>query len=280
MIIPKHIKESFSDLKWPLITLLIILIVFVILYFGNYFDGEWDSDIFGGLVTEVAGVFLTFLLLESYINYRDRKQFEHRRQVALRSLSIALRRHFGTLFSMFKAASPNTASGDHTLTKPDVFFNKNYLDTIAHLDFSVKAPTTSGISWAQYLTMSFKDFSERLENTIDKYGLGLTPSDLDILETLVNSQYSMFIISIGTHYAPRGPSPMLLSTLKGGSTTFTSDESEKSFKKEIINYHEGLVELASIVNEVLETIDRDLIVVVEEWGSHVAPQIGEARIQS
>lgn len=190
-----------------------------------------------------------------------------------------MRRHFGTLFNMYKAASPKTTTAERALTDPSNFFNESYYNTIAHLDFSSEAPVTSRITWAQFLAMDFKDFSERLENTIDKYGTGLTPSDLDLLETLVNSQYSIFIISIGSHYTSRGPAAMLLSSLKGGGITFVSEEGESDFTQQIIIYHETLVKLTTVVNEVLKTIDRDLIVVVEEWGNHVAPQIGTARVQ-
>lgn len=277
MKIPEHIKESVREFKTPLTILLIVFSVFVVLYSGDFFSGEWDTDIFGGLATEIAGVLLTFILLESYITHRDKKQFEHKRQIALRSLSMALRHHFGTTFNMLKESSLKAGKASHTLTKPNDFFNDNFYNTISYLDFSAKAPVTSNISWGQYLAADFKDFFKRLENSIDKYGAGLTPIDLDLLETLISSSYPSFLISVAS--LPQGANPaMLLSKSRGGGITFMSDDIEDSFNNEIKKYYCTLVELTNIVNKTLTSIDRDSVVVVEEWGSHVSPQIGAARV--
>lgn len=278
MKIPEHIRESIEEFKTPLIILSIIFSAIVILYFGNFFTGGWDEDIFGGLLTEIVGVFLTFLLLESYINHRDKKQFEHKRQIALRSLSIAIRRHFGTIFNMFKASSIKDGKSTHKLTNPNNFINEEFYNTISYLDFSAKAPVTGNITWAQYLAGNFKEFSEKLENSIDKYGSGFTPNDLDMLETLVSSSYASFLISMGNSPSHQANSAMLLNSNNGGGLSFLSDEGEKRFNSEIKKHHETLVALTDAVNEILTSIDRDKIVVIEEWGSHVSPQIGSARV--
>ena len=103
--IPDHIVETLKEFRVPLLALTALLILFATLYFVNPVSGEWDTDIFGGLAVEIGGVIVTFLLLVSYISHREKRLSHHRRQVALRSLSIALRRHLSAIFDMFKATS-------------------------------------------------------------------------------------------------------------------------------------------------------------------------------
>lgn len=271
-----HFVESLKEFRVPLLSLTALLIIFGILYFINPFSGDWDSDIFGGLATEIGGVIVTFLLLESYISHREKRLSYHRRQVALRSLSIALRRHLGDVFAMFKATSLEAPTEPFLLTEVSQFFGDTFLSRIQYLDFAAKAPVIPQMTWVEYLALQFKDFSDRLENTADKFGLGLTPDDMDLIERLVNNSYANSLKNRSLSFRDGESAPLLLSIEKGGVINFVSDKSRDSFYHDMNDYHVALVDLTNTVNHVLRESGKEVIQVVEQWGDHVSPKIGSA----
>ncbi len=273
---PIHFLGTLKEFRGPLLSLTALLILFVILYFTDPFSGDWDSDIFGGLATELGGVIITFLLLESYISHREKRLSYHRRQVALRSLSIALRRHLGAVFNMFKATSVKAPAESFRLTEVSQFFGDTFLSRIQYLDFAAKAPCIPQMTWAEYLDWQFKDFSDRLENTADKFGLGLTPDDIDLIERLINNAYVNSLKNRSFSFRNGESAPLLLSVEKGGVINFVSDKSRNLFYRDLNDYHVALVDLTNRVNQVLRESGKDLIQVVEEWGDHVSPKIGSA----
>ena len=228
------------------------------------------------LATELGGVIVTFLLLESYISYREKKLSLHRRQVALRSLSIALRRHLSAIFDMFKATSAEAPTELFRLTEASQFFGDLFFSRIQYLDFAAKAPVIPPMTWADYLAWKFNDFSDHLENTADKFGLGLTPDDMDLIERLINNSYANQLKNRSFSFRNGESAPFLLSVEKGGIINFASEKSRDSFYQDLYDYHSALVDLVDRVNQVLQASGKDSIVVVEGWGDHVSPQIGSA----
>lgn len=273
---PIHFLETLKEFRKPLLYLTALLILCGIIYLTDPFSGNWDTDIFGGLATELGGVIVTVLLLESYISQRDKKLSYHRRQVALRSLSIALRRHLSTLFNIFKATSVKAPAESFRLTEVSQFFGDTFLSRIQYLDFAAKAPVIPQMTWAEYLAWQFKDFSDRLENTADKFGLGLTPDDIDLIERLINNPYANSLKNRSLSFLNGESAPLLLSIEKGGVINFVSDKSRNSFYRDLNDYHAALVDLTNSVNQVLRESGKDLIQVVEQWGDHVSPKIGSA----
>ena len=276
--IPTHIRDTMKDLRVPLLTLVLLFVLLAILYFADLFSGDWDTDMFGNLSTELAGVLLTFLLLESYINHRDRKLADHRRQIALRALSLALRRHLGTLFTMFKATSIKAPCDPQRQVNPRDFFDETFYGTIVYLNFSAKAPVIPEMSWGQYLASQFEDFTKRLERVLEVFGSGLFPGDLDLLERLVNSPYARFLTMMHLSIPQTGTSAMMLSVEDGGAITFVSPKSKEDFKRDKKAYHEALVELIDIVNTSIRDTDQEPIKVVQHWEQHVAPAVGSAHV--
>ena len=276
-LVPVHIRETLKDLRVPLVILVVLFALSVLLYFADLFPGGWDTDIFGNLATELAGVLLTFFLLGLYISHRERRLADHRRRIALRSLSLALRRHVGTLFSMFKATSSEAPDNPQRQVEPKGFFDEKFYNTIVYLDFSVKAPAIPEMSWGKYLALNFEDFTNRLERALDIFGVGLFPGDLDLLELLVNSPYARMFTMNSSIPLTGDSAMMLLSIEDGGSITFVSTKSKEYFDRSMRVYHEALMKLIDIVNESLRDTDQESIMVVQHWEEHVAPVVGSAR---
>jgi hypothetical protein len=277
MLIPAHIREAIRDLRGPLFVLVSLIVVFILLYVGNFFSGDWDTDVFGNLATELVGVFITFLLLESYISHREKKLSDHRRKIALRSMSMLLSSHLGTIFTMFKATSIESPSEPVRYTEVCKFFDDKFLNTIIYLDFSAKAPVIPSMTWGEYLVMQFKQFHERLENAADKFGAGLTPEDVDLIEQLINSTYARMLMSnFGVRFG-HGKLAMLLDVERGGSINFASVTSQNEFYGSIRSYHQALCELVLRVNEVIKYMGKEPIRVIEAWGDHHSPGTGSAR---
>lgn len=277
MLIPPHIREAISDLRGPFIGMVFLIGIFIFLYVANFFNGDWDTDMFGNLATELVGVFVTFLLLESYISHREKKLSEHRRKIALRSMSTLLRSHLGTVFGMFKAASIESPSELVRHTEVCKFFDDKFFNTIIYLDFSAKAPVIPSMTWGEYLEMEFKKFHDRLENAADKFGAGLTPEDVDLIEQLINSTYArMLMSSFGTRLG-HGKLALLLDVKRGGSINFASENSQNEFYESMKSYHKALCELVLRVNEVIKYMGKEPIRVIEAWGDHHSPKTGSAR---
>ena len=59
-VVPAHIRETLKDLRVPLVILVVLFVLSVLLYFADLSPGGWDTDMFGNLATELAGVLLTF----------------------------------------------------------------------------------------------------------------------------------------------------------------------------------------------------------------------------
>lgn len=216
-------------------------------------------------------------LLGLYISHRERRLADYRRRIALRSLSLALRRHVGTLFSMFKATSSEAPDNSQRQVKPKGFFDEKFYNTIVYLDFSVKAPAIPEMSWGKYLALNFEDFTNRLERALDIFGVGLFPGDLDLLELLVNSPYARMFTMNSSIPLTGDSAMMLLSIEDGGSITFVSTKSKEYFDRSMRVYHEALMKLIDIVNESLRDTDQESIMVVQHWEEHVAPVVGSAR---
>jgi len=277
-VVPVHIRETLKDLHVPLVILVALFVLSVLLYFTDLFPGGWDTDMFGNLATELAGVLLTFFLLGLYISHRERRLTDHRRRIALRSLSLALRRHVGTLFNMFKATSTEAPDDPQRQVEPKGFFDERFYNTIVYLDFSAKAPAIPEMGWGQYLFLQFEDFANRLERVLEIFGVGLFPDDLDLLERLINSHYARALTMWGSSIPRTGASAMMLSIEDGGSTTFVSTKRKESFYRDMRTYHEVLVELIDLVNDSLRDTDQEPIMVVQHWEQHVAPVAGSARV--
>jgi hypothetical protein len=276
-LVPVHIRETLKDLRVPLVILVVLFVLSGLLYFKDLFPGGWDTDIFGNLATELAGVLLTFFLLGLYISHRERRLTDHRRRIALRSLSLALRRIVGTLFSLFKAKSTEAQNDPQRQVEPKVFFDARFYDTIVNLDFSAKAPVIPEMSWGKYLALNFEDFTNRLERALDIFGVGLFPGDLDLLELLVNSPYARMFTMNSSIPLTGASAMMLLSIEDGGSVTFVSTKSKEYVDRSMRVYHEALMKLIDIVNESLRDTDQESIMVVQHWEQHVAPAVGSAR---
>lgn len=276
-LIPVHIRETLKDLRVPLVILGALFVLSFLFYFADLFPGDWDTDIFGNLATELAGVLLTFFLLGLYISHRERRLTDHRRRIALRSLSLALRRHVGTLFSMFKATCTEVPEDPQRQVEPNNFFDERFYNTIVCLDFSAKAPAIPEMSWGKYLALNFEDFTNRLERALDIFGVGLFPGDLDLLELLVNSPYARMLTMNSSIPLAGASAMMLLSIEDGGSVTFVSTKSKEYVNRSMRGYHEALMKLIDIVNESLRDTDQESIMVVQHWEQHVAPIVGSAR---
>lgn len=265
-------------MRVPLLALLFLFVLSLFFYFKDIFSNDWKV-LFGNLATGLAGALLTFLLLESYIRHREKKLADHRRRIALRSLSLALRRHLGTLFDMFKATSTEAPDNPQRQVKPKIFFNETFYNTIVYLDFAAKAPAFPEMSWGQYLNLGFKDFIDRLESAVDKFGAGLFPGDLDLVEQLVNSRYAGMLTTRLPPSLLDGPAAMLLSVEDGGSIKYVSTKAKEYVDREMRAYHDALIELIGLVNEALLETDQETIMVVQHWEQTSAPAVGSANVR-
>jgi hypothetical protein len=178
---------------------------------------------------------------------------------------------------MFKATSTNAPDNPQRQVAPNYFFDETFYNNIVYLDFAAKAPVTSEMSWGQYLSLEFEDFKNRLESSVDKFGLGFSPNDLDIVEQLINSRYAGMLNMRGSSISLGGTSAMMLSIEDGGSITFVSSKAKESFYRDMRAYHEVLIDLVDLINESLRATDQELIMVVQHWEQHVAPAVGSAR---
>jgi hypothetical protein len=125
-LVPVHIRETLRDLCVPLLVLVGLFVLSILIYYEYLFRGCCDTNIFGNLVAEFAGILIAFFSLGLYISHRERRLADHRRRIALRSLSLALRRHVGTLFSMFKATSTEVPVAPQRQVEPKDFFDDRF----------------------------------------------------------------------------------------------------------------------------------------------------------
>ena len=277
-MIPDHLRDTLRDMRFPLLALLCLFVVSLFFYFTDIFSHNCKT-LFGNLATGLACALITFLLLESYIRHRENKAADHRRRIALRSLSLALRRHLGTLFNMFKATSTEVSDNPQRQVAAKNFFNERFYSTIIYLDFAAAAPVIPEMCWGKYLSSEFKDFTNRLESAVNKFGAGLFPGDLDLVEKLINSPYAGMLITLGGSLSlSNGPSALMLSVEDGGSIEFISTEAKEYAYRNMRAYHKALIELIELLNESLFAKDQEQIMVVQHWERSHAPAIGSARI--
>ena len=187
---------------------------------------------------------------------RERRRY---RDVALRSLGVPLRRHFGHLASMMKASVEQKP--DLTPASLREFFNSGYVATVANLDCSKQSG--SDLAWVDENANEFQHFTDALTQRLDRYAMYLEVELVTLMEGLLTSPFVAFVKQTRHLVHQRTVSPALFSHPTVGPL--------------LGEYCAQFAALAEAFNAV-EPEERLVVKPSDEiWRADVAPAIGSAR---
>lgn len=260
-----------KSLRTSLTVLAVILLALIAAYVCSVrAELAWE-DIFLNVGTEVLGILLTVLLIDAVIRKNERSERERVVKIAFVQMSLPLRRHVAMLLGMYKAAVAHAPQSPPE--KLSTLFGPDYSVQLAFLDFAKTAPllnvhNAQPISWFDYFGHEIEPFKAALTRTIEKYATFLDPETVDLLETLIASNFLAFLSQASN-----------ISSLdrKNGVTRPYNLLSGQGVA-DLIGQHTHLVQrMTELANEHLPK-DKLIAIKAESWRNDFAPRFGSARL--
>lgn len=253
------------------IVLAIVLFGAAIAYFfASRSEIEWLKDLSLNLGTEVVGILLTVILIDSVIRGNELEERKRVNTVAFQQLRIPLVHQLQMLHGMYKAAA--THPPEKKPVAASELFTDSYFVQLAFLDFSKPAPVVSHvpIQWMDYLNMEAEKFKSALSRTLEKYSIFLDVDTIEILEDLLASSFLSVICQ--------------LSTLRDLDKNRNINRSFNVFSGQGMTelaraYTESFTKLIEVHNS---NVSQEKRIHLDEgyWRNDIAPQFGSARISS
>lgn len=252
-------------LRFSYATLVVLELVCLIFLFIPTLP-DWMNDIALNLGTEILGILLTVLLIDSVIRGNEKRERSRYQAVALRQLRIPLVHHLQLLFSLYKASIPHKP--EELVSDPRKLFSDDYFVQLAFFDFSKSAPVVPEIQWFDHLKQEFTQFRDALSRTVEKYALYLDVETVELVEQLINSTLLSFVLQAPVvRDLDRSQGIRRQYNLLGGSgMAKLVREHTQWFSESVESYNEGV------------PVEQRIKLADHLWRDDVAPQIGSARL--
>lgn len=271
-----------STLRWSYLLLLTGLVGSLIVY--SLLDPaaqEGPRSFTLNLATEIMGILLTVLLIDSVIRGREERERKRYRSVPLQRLHQPLSNHLDLLCSMYKAAvreKPN-----YTSWCLEDLLTEDYKNQLSHLDLLKPGPSVriiqdfppqrEPIPWFQHLHEQGKGFRENLERVVEKYAMQLDSETAGLIENLIHSPFMYRIVDHGPSIARSYQSFANWQGATHAPLTILSLPGDTS----VLEHTRAFVQLVCICNEI-EPEDRKIrISESTAWWDNVSPSVGSAR---
>jgi hypothetical protein len=196
------------------------------------------------------------LFVDRVVETHQERQRKRYSDIALTSLGVPLRRHFGFLCEMLKVSVTNEP--ESKLTTLNALFGPEYVNAVARLDFS--RPYADDIAWAGHAYSEFQFFVAALTRFLDKYVFYLPSELVAVAEGVLTSDMV-------------GLAPHIQNITQMAAPTVFSDPSAAAL---IQQYTKHFVALAQAYNEVAAEARFKVLPSKEIWRKDVMPAIGSA----
>lgn len=173
-----------KELRIPLLILGIIILV--LLYFVQW-NVVTETDFLVNLATEIIGIFITILFIDSILNFHEKLKQRKIKRVALKQLKFPLKYQLDLFAAMFKAAIEAKPTKYENYN--DLFNAETYYKEISHLDLTKESYFPLPQKWARSIYDQCAEFNKYLEKTLDRYLFYLDSDTIELIEKLVNSQF-------------------------------------------------------------------------------------------
>ena len=253
-----------NDLRWSYQILIVVTVGCFATFALLPVSVERWPDVMLNLATEMIGILVTVVFIDSVIRRREERQRRRFRTIALQQLRFPLIQHFLLLFELYKASVERKP--DREISGVADLFNADYFTQISYLDFEKPYPVTPPMSWAQWVSAETSRFKNDLERVVDKYAIYLDPDTLDVAERVIGSHFirqaGFFPTIIGMWKRQGSEIP---ANLLGGMSV-TMREHTTAFY--------GLVE----VYNAEAPDDRKVAFGEHMWSNNASPLIGSGRV--
>ncbi|MCM1988033.1 hypothetical protein [Methanococcoides seepicolus] len=206
-----------KELQIPVAILLLFAMVLVYLYLAPPNGLNWTKDVTLNLFTEIIGILLTVILINSILDFNEKRERDKIRKIAYRRLKKPFERHLRLFKSMCEASidtKPNKSYGCDSGLFDEAFYSQ-----MALFDFSNEAPVYPSRLWATYICGECKRFDSSLNQVLDRYSLYLDSDTIKLIELLIGTQFMWFMCEI----------PLMLEVSK----SYNMQGSSKFFEKDV-----------------------------------------------
>jgi hypothetical protein len=205
------------------------------------------------------------------------------KQMAL--LKPILDDHLKTLAEIYRVTSSKSSNNFHIY--PSELFNVEYYNTVCRLSFFTQTYTFKDgkqidISWAEYLIEEYDIFVNKIDNFLIKFSTNLPINVIEILTKIQKSIYISFPAaeqSLKNHLTSqglsKGSSLDIGLTLEHSNSSFKLPENEKTVK----NYHELLLSLINIIDELLPNNRIQMFIRLDPRYPGVGSAIGKVELE-
>ena len=191
--------------NWWLIILL--LITLCIIYLLNVNFSNVSLEISGGLMIEIMGAIITFLLIDRVLKNNEENKRIRIEKAALKGFKFTLKDLLNMFWRMRRAAA-KVALEKPPLNWHEAILSDKAIDDYRHLDFLSDAGIHPPLTWNNYVAQYFREkFLPAFRNIIDSYSIFLSPELIEKLEALNSSELFSRIFLQSAHFSslPEGP---------------------------------------------------------------------------
>ncbi len=188
------IMASTFSLKRSYLVLILLAIFFSALssYLFFAYKEQWFSAYSTSIASGIVGSLIVIFLIDRIIERNREREQMQMRKIALEKLRIPIVWQMMLLCNVYKAASK-----DKPQKLPSNFqeiFTDNFYTEVSFLDFAKDAGVTPKTDWFNRLDSELRFFKKKIEQTIDTYAIFCDSSFISLLEKLINSHFTFFII--------------------------------------------------------------------------------------
>ncbi|BDD08360.1 hypothetical protein FUAX_07920 [Fulvitalea axinellae] len=170
--------RTFARTYWPVIFFLIAGVTACFsLYFGNFFRGQWDTDLTSNLGSELIGAIIGFTLINGAIALHQKKVTERKDHRTLTALRRPLDEHLKLLYHIRSAVGDvvnHSEEHGHGIER----FIQTVADNFNLLDFNKSVKTRSRKKWGEHLAHEAHYFFDALGAYLEKYGGSISSEKL------------------------------------------------------------------------------------------------------
>jgi hypothetical protein len=263
------------------IALALLAMVFFAVYviFSAVLSEGWRA-LFLNLGTEIVGILLTVVLIDSVVRRMEAFNQEQYRRIALQQLRIPLTNHLQLLSDMYKASVERKP--DREISSLGDLFSEDYFEEITYFNAMGPSPSApladpssvaSGnmpppIPWYQYLSTEVTQFKEDVERVVDKYAMHLDPETLDLWEQLAKSPL-VFTVD----HLPMSVKTAQMMGHQGAQNPFMAEEDVPWVRK----HTDVFSRIVDIYNKEAPDDRKVLVRNNRIWSDSFAPAVGSAR---
>lgn len=176
-----------NALRWSYLALTVMVVVCLAAYILLPVTHTGWRGLTLNLATEVLGILLTVILIDSIIRRRQDRERSRYRSIAVQQLRFPLIQHSMLLFNLYKASVERKP--EREISGVADLFDADYFEQIGYLDFEKLGPVTPPMIWAEWVGAEMGRFKDDLERVVDKYAIYFDPDTLEVAERLVSSRF-------------------------------------------------------------------------------------------